>query len=85
MSIKNISPASLARSFLTWLRERDVTNFEMLLGLVSLLITCIGAGLVCFYVGIRFVCQETVYDYISESHCVIHNVERAMSDDSVIR
>lgn len=78
MSIKKSLPGRFLKSFLGWLKGRDVTNFEALLGLVSLFVTCIGAGFICFYIGVKYVCKDYAYDYASERNCVVYNIGRAL-------
>lgn len=66
-------------SLIGWLKSKETTNFDMLVGLTSLLITCVAAGIICFYLGVKHACRGMSYDYYTESSCVVYNIDRIMS------
>lgn len=73
-------------SIVHWLRKKETTNFDMLLAMSTFLLTCIAAGIVCFYIGVKATCISNTPNLDQEARCVVYTMDRVTgkkNDESI--
>lgn len=63
---------------LEWARDKQVTNFDALLGAGTLITLVLGAAVIFFYLGVRTTCINTTDTFDKEAECVLGTIEKVL-------